>query len=191
MPESLGWTWGGWWHWLLWLSKAEKVLPFGRNSDYTTEGEPRCDLVRTNEGLKRRYVCVVLRLHSPRMCVWSTLCVLRVVLFTIFSRDLVSHISPSQTLHLGPHRSTRDWLLKTRNFLPSTTSRSLSGFVFSFSLWLADGRLATWTTKQQTVLLSIQEWFDPRDLRQDACQHVCVCVCLIVWKCFMSSLPLR
>ncbi len=84
----------------LWSSNAENVLRCpSENSDYTTEGGPRCDLVRTNEGLKRPYVCVVLRLHSPRMCVWSTLCVLRVVLFTIFSRDLVSHISSSQTLH--------------------------------------------------------------------------------------------
>lgn len=79
------------------------------------------------------------------------------------------------------HSSIRDWLLKTHNFLPSTMSHSLSGFVFSLSLWLDDGRLATWTTKQQTALLSIQEWFDPRDFRQDACQRVCVCVC--VWLC--------
>lgn len=75
------------------------------------------------------------------------------------------------------HSSIRDWLLKTHNFLPSTMSHSLSGFVFSLSLWLDDGRLATWTTKQQTALLSIQEWFDPRDFRQDACQRVCVYVC--------------
>lgn len=154
------------------------VLLFGKNSDYTTGGEPRCDLVWTNEGLKRLYVCVVLRLHSPRMCAWSTLCVLRVVLFTIFSRDLVSHILLSRTLHLGLHRSTRDWLLKTCNFLPSTTSRFLLGFVFSLSLWLADGRLATWTTKQQTVLLSIQEWFDPRSRFETRCLPACVCVCV-------------
>ncbi len=37
-------------------------------------GGPRCDLVRTNEGLKRPYVCVVLRLLTQNVCVEHSLC---------------------------------------------------------------------------------------------------------------------
>lgn len=89
-----------------------------------------CDLVRTNEGLKRPYVCVVLRLHSPRMCVWSNLCVLRVVLLTIFSRDLVSHISSSQTLHPWSTQKHQRLALKNSQF------PALHHVLFSFGICL-------------------------------------------------------
>lgn len=143
MPKSLGWTWGCWWHWLLcvllWLSKAENVLCCpSENSDYTTGGEPRCDLVHTNEVLKRPYVCVVLRLHSPRMCVWSTLCVLRVVLFTIFSRDLVSHISSSQTLHPWSTQKHQRLALKNSQF------PALHHVLFSYGICLFFQPLTCW-----------------------------------------------
>lgn len=113
------------------------VLPFSMNSDYTTGEEPICDLVCANEGLKREDVCVVLRLNSPRMCVWSTLCVLRVVLFTIFSRDLVSHILPSQTLNLGPQKHQR-LVLKNSQF------PSLHHVSFPFGICLFSQPLTCW-----------------------------------------------
>lgn len=98
------------------------VLPYGKNSPHTTKGEPGCDLVIMNE--PRDHVCILYRLHSPRMFLWSTRCVLKVVLLTIFSRDLVSHIFPPQHWVLDCW-STRDQLSKNHNFLPLTTSHSL------------------------------------------------------------------
>jgi len=117
------------------------------------------------------------------MCVWSTLCVLRVVLFTIFSRDLVSHILPSQTLNLGPQKHQR-FVVQNSQF------SALNHVSFSFGICLFSQPLTCWWSLSNMdnkttdcALLSIQEWFDPRDFRQDACQRVCVCVCVCAFYC--------
>lgn len=140
----------------------------------------------TNERAKRPCLCIIKIALTQNVCVEHTPGAESCPVDHLLKRPRVPHFL-STVLDLGLLEHQR-LALKTSQF-PPVHHVSFSSGICVF--WLADGRLATWTTKQQTVLLSIQGWFDPRDLRQDACQRVCVEVfyeqpptALVIWDVF-------